>query len=115
MGMERRVFQYILGFLGLMFLYVGPASAEVCHTGTACCVQEKAPEFNFACFANCESPPGVDQKAPASTGGPDIPPPLMVGLVQLPRAEKSEATPPLTPEPIHSQRVLLLEQSRPNP
>ena len=113
--MEKQALKYILGFLALAFLYTGPASAEVCHASTACCVQEKASEFNFACFVNCENPPGVDQKSPAGSGGTDVPVPLLVGLVQLPRAEKTEPTPLFIPERSHSQKALLLEQSRPNP
>lgn len=113
--MEKQALKYVLGFLALMFLYTGPATAEVCHASTACCEQEKAREFNFACFVNCENPPGVDQKSPAGSGGPDIPPPLLVGLTQLPRAEKTDPKPLFAPEPFHSQKALLLEQSRPNP
>jgi len=113
--MEKQALKYVLGFLALMFLCTGPATAEVCHASTACCEQEKAREFNFACFVNCENPPGVDQKSPAGSGGPDIPPPVLVGLTQLPRAEKTDPKPLFAPEPFHSQKALLLEQSRPNP
>ena len=113
--MGKHALKIGLFFLGLFFFTTGPVPAEMCHTEASCCVEEKAAEFNFACFVNCQNPPGVEKQAPVPNGEPDLTTPLVGILIPLPRPERVQHSFHPTPEPTHSQVCLHLARARPNP
>lgn len=88
----------------------------MCSTGESCCAREQqAVPFDYACYVNCEDPPGVEDKNFDTSSPPRLAVAVVEMLLHRERAPFGAGCDLTPPESIKPQISLILAQARPNP